>query len=233
MSGATVYLRVNRVGEEICRLAREVTVADLHEATATLGFTGLMSPAIRRVSGRSTVGPAVTALCRAGDNLMMHRALRLAQAGDVLVVACQGEHSAAQWGDMAARYAMQKGLAGVIVQGCVRDADALAELAFPVWASAVWPIHADKGKPGAVNVPIACGGVIVRPGDLVAADGDGAIVIGREHAAGVVEGALARMRREDDTARGIAQGKHLWELTGSVKKYEALGMTEKDAAFDD
>lgn len=118
MTEMKVYLRVNRVDADVCAQAQEVTVADLHESTGHLGFPGLMASRMRRVTpGVKIAGPAVTALCLAGDNLMMHRALRLAQPGDVLVVACQGETSAAQWGDVATTYAKKKGLAGVVVQG--------------------------------------------------------------------------------------------------------------------
>ena len=164
MNPPSVYLRVNRVAAEVCKQARSVTVADLHESSAALGYAGLMAPRMRRITAGQIAGPAVTAWCQAGDNLMMHRALRLAQAGDVLVVVCQSETSAAQWGDVATRYALHKGLAGVVVQGCVRDVDTVAALGFPVWATEVWPIHADKGKGGAVNMPLTCADVLVRPG---------------------------------------------------------------------
>ncbi|MDO9437020.1 RraA family protein [Hydrogenophaga sp.] len=228
-----IYLRVNRVPPELCARARAVSVADLHENTGHLAYTGLMTSAIHRVTPGTVVGPAVTALCRAGDNLMAHRALSLAQPGDVLVVVCQGESAGAVWGDLATRFAQARGVSGVIVQGCVRDVDAVAALGFPVWASDVSPAHADKGKLGAVNVPIVCGGVRVHPGDLVAADGDGVLVVERRHAERVVAGAEIKMRREEDVARRIEQGEMLWNLTGSAQAFELLGATEVDAAYED
>lgn len=229
----SVYLRVNRVAPEVCTQALAVTVADLHESTAQLAYAGLMAPRMRRITGSKIAGPAVTAFCESGDNLMMHRALRLAQPGDVLVVVCQSETSAAQWGDVATRYALHKGLAGVVVQGCVRDVDTVAALGFPVWATQVWPIHADKGKGGTVNLPVVCADVLVRPGDLVVADGDGVVVLPRQHAATVVAAAQAKMRKEDDTARAIAQGQAVWDLSGASAAYANLGIVEHDAAFDD
>lgn len=233
MNPPSVYLRVNRVAAEVCQQAQAVTVADLHESSAALGYAGLMAPRMRRITAGKIAGPAVTAWCQAGDNLMMHRALRLAQAGDVLVVVCQSETSAAQWGDVATRYALHKGLAGVVVQGCVRDVDTVAALGFPVWATEVWPIHADKGKGGAVNMPLTCADVLVRPGDLVAADGDGVLVLPRQHAAGVVSAAHAKMRKEDEIAQAIAQGQAVWDLSGASAAYDRLGVVERDAAFDD
>ena len=233
MNPPSVYLRVNRVAAEVCKQARSVTVADLHESSAALGYAGLMAPRMRRITAGQIAGPAVTAWCQAGDNLMMHRALRLAQAGDVLVVVCQSETSAAQWGDVATRYALHKGLAGVVVQGCVRDVDTVAALGFPVWATEVWPIHADKGKGGAVNMPLTCADVLVRPGDLVVADGDGVLVLPRQHAAEVVSAAQAKMRKEDEIAQAIAQGQAVWDLSGASAAYARLGVVERDAAFDD
>lgn len=234
MTNPTVYLRVNRVDASLCAQARDVTVADLHESTGHLGYTGLMSARMKRVTpGAKIAGPAVTALCQPGDNLMMHRALRLANPGDVLVVQCQSETSAAQWGDVATSYAMAKGLAGVVVQGCVRDTDTVSGLGFPVWSTHVWPIHADKGKGGGVNIPISCADVLVRPGDLVVADGDGVIVIPRLEAAAVVTAALAKMQREADIAQAVRAGATVWDLSGAAQAYEKLGAVEHDKAFDD
>ncbi|WP_423458465.1 RraA family protein [Ottowia sp. VDI28] len=233
MNEPTVYLRVNRVASDTCAQAREVTVADLHESTAMLGFPGLMASRMKRVTPGKIAGPAVTALCLPGDNLMMHRALRLAQPGDVLVVVCQSETSAAQWGDVATRYAMHKGLAGVVVQGCVRDVDVVASLGFPVWATNVWPIHAEKSKGGAVNMPVVCADVLVRPGDLIVADGDGVIAIARQDAQAVVAAAKAKMRKEDEIAAAILDGQALFDLSGAAASYAALGIVERDAAFDD
>jgi 4-hydroxy-4-methyl-2-oxoglutarate aldolase len=234
MTEPSVYLRVNRVAADIVAQARDVTVADVHESMGHLGYAGLMAPRIRRITpGSKVAGPAVTAYCQAGDNLMMHRALRLAQAGDVLVVVSQGETSAAQWGDVATRYACEKGLAGVVVQGCVRDVDTVIGLGFHVWASHVWPIHADKAKGGAVNVPIVCGDVQVNPGDLVVADCDGVVVVPRREAAAVVAAARAKMGKEDELAAAIKGGQAIWDLSGAAEVYARLGIVERDAAFDD
>ncbi|NBP46128.1 MAG: RraA family protein [Betaproteobacteria bacterium] len=232
MSDPQIYLRVHRVAPDLCTRARQVTVADLHENTRQFAYVGLMSSRMRRVTQGHVVGPAITALCRPGDNLMMHRSLSLAQPGDVLVVVSQGETSAAQWGDIATRFAKKRGLAGVIVQGSVRDVDAVTELGFPVWATEVSPVHADKGKLGGVNIPVVCGGVLVHPGDLIAADGDGVIVIQRRHAETVIAGAEAKMRREEEVASRIEAGEMLWNLTGSSTAFDKLGAVEIDAAFD-
>jgi 4-hydroxy-4-methyl-2-oxoglutarate aldolase len=234
MSASKVYLKVNRVAPDIVAQAREVTVADVHEAMGPPGRAALMSHRMRaRQDGKKIAGPAVTAFCWPGDNLMMHRALYLAQPGDVLVVVCQAESSGAQWGDMATRYALQKGLAGVVVQGAARDVDQVRALGFPVWSTHVSPIHPDKSGHGFVNAPVVCEGVNVCPGDLVVADGDGVIVVPRREAARVVAGAQAKMRKEDETAEKIRGGAAVWDLSGAAAIYAKMDIEEVDGAFDD
>ena len=233
MDSSIVYLRVNRVPREVCIAAKDVTVSDLHEAMGVAtARAGLMSPQMRPLNrGMRIAGPAVTAHCAPGDNLMMHRALYLAEPGDVLVVVVTGENSGAQWGDVAARYALQKGLAGVIVQGPIRDTDTLTELRFPVWSTAISPIRPVKEGHGMVNVPVSCGGVIVNPGDLIVADGDGVVCVPREDAKEAVAGARARLDREDSIAAAIRNGKSPWELAKMNDNYQALGVREIDAAY--
>jgi hypothetical protein len=106
--------------------------------------------------GLSIAGPAITAVCAPGDNLMMDRALYLAQRGDVLVVVTHAENSGAQWGDVAAHYAVAKGLAGVILQGCIRDTDTLERMRFPVWSTLLSPSRPAKSGHGWVNTPVSC-----------------------------------------------------------------------------
>lgn len=234
LSRSTVYLRVNRVAADVCSKALKATVSDLHEAYHLLGGRGLMSSRMRpNQQGMRIAGPAVTALSAAADNLMMHRSLYLSQAGDVLVVACADETSGAQWGDIAARYALKKGLAGVVVAGCIRDTDALREIGSAAWSTHVSPIHPDKSGHGSVNAPIVCDGVLVRPGDLIVADGDGVICIAKEKAAAVVDLALERMQKEEGLATKIAEGATPWDLSGASASYQSLDITEIDAAFDD
>ncbi len=219
LNRSKVFLKVNRVDAALCKRALEATVADLHEAMGPHGRAGLMSARMRPiVEGARIAGPAVTAFCGAGDNLMMHRALYLAQPGDVLVVVCQSELSGAQWGDLATRYAQKKGLAGVVVHGCARDVDTVRQLGFPVWATHIHPMHPDKRGHGFVNTPVACDGVLSVP---------------RALAAEAIEGALARMRKEEDAAAAMAGGAAVWDLSGAAAVYATMDVEEIDAACDD
>jgi len=235
MTSSQVFLKVRRVAADIVEQARNVTVADVHESMGTRGRAALLGARMRplKEGQQKIAGPAVTAFCWPGDNLMMHRALYLAQPGDVLVVVCQAELSGAQWGDLATRYAMQKGLAGVVVQGCVRDVDQVRAFGFPVWSTHIWPIHPDKSGHGFVNAPVVCEGVEVRPGDLIVADGDGVICVPRDDAAQVIAASQTKMRREDEAAEKVRAGGAMWELSGAAAIYANMQIQEIDAAFDE
>ena len=232
MDSSRVYLRVNRVEAQICEKALGVSVSDIHEAMGPMARQGLMTSRMRPLNrGLRVAGPAVTAFCSPGDNLMMHRALYLAQRGDVLVVVSHAEDSGAQWGDIAARYAIHKGLAGIVVQGCIRDTDALEQLRSPVWATSISPARPAKTGHGLVNAPVSCDGVIVEPGDLIVADGDGVVCVPRREAGEVIERARQRVERETGFEKEIAAGAHPWHFAGAEAAYEAMDITEIDAAW--
>jgi len=231
MARSKVYLRVDRVAAEVCAGARTVSVSDLHESMgAVAGRQTMMAPAMRPLIPRLRIaGPAVTALCAPGDNLMMHRALYLAQQGDVLVV--HAPEGGAQWGDIAARYAIYKGLQGVVVEGFIRDTDELAELRSPVWYTAIGPSSPRKSGHGLVNAPIVCAGARVEPGDLVVAGGDGVIVIPKAMAPDVVARARERMEREEGQRALIDAGEHPWHLHGGADHYARMDVEEIDAPW--
>jgi 4-hydroxy-4-methyl-2-oxoglutarate aldolase len=229
-----VYRRVTRSDRSLVARAARIPVSDLYEVLpADIRDAALMSPRMRPLLlGLRVAGPAVTARCAPRDNLMMHKALQLAAAGDVLVVD-GGEPSGAQWGTLAALYAERKGLAGVVIEGCIRDADELAARRYPVWSTAISPAHPDKRGAGAVNVPIRCGGVLVHPGDVICADGDGVLVLPHAHLAAAVEQGERRMAHEDEAAAAIAAGKSLFELHDLGHAVVASGVPECDAHWDD
>jgi 4-hydroxy-4-methyl-2-oxoglutarate aldolase len=234
VTSSKVFKKVNRTPADVVLQAREVTVADVHEAMGPPGRAQLMSARMRPLTpGQKIAGPAVTAFCWPGDNLMMHRALYLAEPGDVLVVVCQAELSGAQWGDLATRYALRKGLAGVVVQGCARDVDTVRALGLPVWSTHISPIHPDKSGHGFVNTPVVCEGVNVCPGDLIVADGDGVIAVPRGDAARVIAAAQAKMRKEDEVAAKVAAGAAVWDLSGAAAIYARMEIDEVDGAWDD
>lgn len=139
---------------------------------------GLMSPAIAsQWQGAQCAGPAFPILTREGDNLAIHHALQHINPGDVLVINGLGADTRALFGDLLAEACLGKGIAGVVIDGAVRDADSIGELGLPLWAKARTPAGPTKNGPGVIGGTIACGGLVVAPGDLVVGDGDGVAVV--------------------------------------------------------
>ena len=154
-------------------------------------------------------GPAFTIEVRPGDNLMIHAAMSMAKPGDVLVIDGKGDRTCALMGAIMINACRKLGLAGVVIDAAVRDSEELREIGFPVYAVGTNPNGPTKNVPGRINWPVSCGGVAVRPGDLVVGDADGVVVIEREKAASLL--AAAAKKVEDERARlaDIAAGRNL------------------------
>jgi 4-hydroxy-4-methyl-2-oxoglutarate aldolase len=182
------------------------------------------------LQGRRICGAAVTSYNFPGDNLMIHVALNLAQRGQILFLT-NGGNEGALWGDVACTYAVQKGIVGVIADGPVRDVDALRAMNFPVWATMVSPSHPEKRGPGAANVPVVLAGVLVEPGDVIAADGDGVLVIPRTELNRAVEGARNRSAAEALTRKRIEAGESLYEIANIDAAVRAAGIEQIDAIW--
>lgn len=141
----------------------------------------------------SIAGPACTVKVYPGDNLMVHKSLDVARPGDVVVVDTSGSHMTAVLGDLISTKARHRGIAGFVVDGLVRDVDAIRALAdFPVFARGITPIGPLHRGPGEIGYPVCLGGVVVHAGDIVIGDANGVVVVPRETADDVVE----RLRRQ-------------------------------------
>ena len=151
-------------------------------------------------------GPALTVWCHAADNLMLHKALGVAVPGDIVVVNTQGNMANACFGELMATSAVKMGVRGVIVDGVVRDADALERLALPVYSRGLCPNGCNKDGGGEVGATVACGGVAVRSGDVIIADRDGVTVVPLDDAAEVAELAAAQVEREEKRLAEIEKG---------------------------
>ena len=160
---------------------------------------GALDAAIKPVwDGATIVGAAYTVWTRPGDNLGLHEALRHVQPGDVIVVNGGADESRALLGELIGGKAKVKGVAGFVIDGAVRDATGLAEYAMPVYARALTPAGPYKDGPFALAAPVAVGGVVVSPGDIVVADEDGVVVVPLEMADRVAD--LAEAKHEDELA---------------------------------
>jgi 4-hydroxy-4-methyl-2-oxoglutarate aldolase len=189
-------------GDVAAELAR-YGVATVHEAYRRCGLmTGLTPLCV----DQSICGPAVTALCHAGDNLMLHAAIARCEPGDVLVVATLSPSTHGMFGDLLATLCRARGAAGLVIDAGVRDTQVIRELGFPVWSRAISAAGCTRQAAGWINVPVVCGGVTVCPGDAVRADADGVVVVAQAEAAEVSRTAERRERNEADIRAGYEAG---------------------------
>lgn len=179
-------------------------------ASATLadamGRFNFMDPEIRSRTGFALAGPAVTVLARPGDNLMLHKALQVAEPGDVIVMNTCGGHTTAVFGELMCHTAAGKKLGGLVVDGAIRDVDGIRALGFAAFSRTVSPGSCDKDGPGEINLPIACGNIVVMPGDIVVGDQDGVAVVPRASAAEVLDVVAQMIKREATRIAEIQSG---------------------------
>jgi 4-hydroxy-4-methyl-2-oxoglutarate aldolase len=175
-------------------------------------------------------GPAITVDVRPGDNLMIHAALAIAQPGDVLVIDGKGDLGSALMGEIMTQQCIALGVVGVVIDGAVRDSEAIRELGFPMYAAGCNPNGPTKFVPGRLNHPISIGGVSVNPGDLVVGDADGVTVIERDKAASMLPLAAEKLAAETQRIADIKSRKALrpgWldgalRAAGVIKEGETL-----------
>src|SRR5690349_13636127 len=168
---------------------------------------GGMDPGIKPVwPSPRIVGAALTVWCHSDVNLMLHKAVSLAQPGDIVVMNTQGNTNNSGFGELIATSAARVGVRGVIVDGTVRDVEAFQALRLPVYARGISPNGCNKDGGGEVGAIIACGGVAVRPGDVIIADRDGISVVPLEDAAEVAALTRAQIEREEKRLAEIENG---------------------------
>jgi 4-hydroxy-4-methyl-2-oxoglutarate aldolase len=187
-------------------------VATVHEAAGRTGILDL--PLTRVVPGSRAAGPARTALCAAGDNTMVHALVAHARPGEILVLTSAEPAPVALVGELLATQAQAHGVAGMLVDGAIRDLDELAELGLPIWARFVRAQGATKGEVGSLDVPVVVGGVEIRPGDLVVMDCDGAVVVPADRVDEVLPAALERAERETMVRERYREGELSYDLQG-------------------
>ena len=187
-------------------------VATVHEAAGRTGVVDL--PLIRVVPGSRVAGPARTALCMPGDNTMVHALVAHARPGDVLVLTTAEPSPVAFVGDLLATQAQAQGVAGILVDGAVRDLDELAELGLPIWTRFVRAQGATKGDVGKLDVPVVVGGAEIRPGDLVVMDCDGAVVVPADRVDEMLPAARERAERETAVRQRYRDGDLSYDLQG-------------------
>lgn len=193
-----------RIADELWKRFAGQASSNLADAMGRFAF---MDPGIASRTRLPVCGLAVTVSCRPADNLMVHKAMQVAEPGDIIVVNTCGNVTSAVFGELMGTAATAKGLGGIVVDGAIRDVDALARLALPSFSRTVSAGGCDKDGPGEVNVPISCGGTVVMPGDIVVGDADGVVVVPRESAADVLVLTAQLIERERTRMTEIQAGR--------------------------
>jgi regulator of RNase E activity RraA len=168
-----------------------------------------MAPGIRNLTdeGLRILGPACTVKVYPGDNLMVHKALDIAQRGDVVVVDTSASTMTAVLGDLVSTKARHRGLAGFVVDGLIRDLSAIRALGnFPVFARGVTPTGPLHRGPGEINHPVSAGGIVVYPGDIIVGDLSGVVVVPQEIAGDLLARLDGAATKESDYASAVARG---------------------------
>jgi len=201
--GFRIYTKFTRPDPALVAQFKGVPVAVIGDEMNRLCC---MEARIRPLNKAPLLGVAMTVRTRPGDNLLLHRALDMAAPGDIIVVDGQGELSNAIAGENMMMWAHKRQLGGVIVDGAMRDIEAISKMSMPVFAAGIQPRGPYKSGPGEINVPITCGGIVVFPGDIVAGDEDGIVVVRPAEAAAIVKKAHERHRKEEVTRQTILAG---------------------------
>jgi regulator of RNase E activity RraA len=214
-AGWRINPRVEGPAAEIVAAFREMPVAAIGDAMSrNVGAVGL-----RQYHGRLDevlCGPAVTVRVRPGDNMMIHKALMMVQPGDVLVIDGGGDVTQALVGGLIRTTCVAKKLGGIVLDAALRDVLEWAEEGMPIFARGHTHRGPSKDGPGEINIPIACAGLAVMPGDLIIGDADGVIAVPAQEAASVLEKTRAHLQKEAAIREGNRSG------TSDPERFDAV-----------
>jgi 4-hydroxy-4-methyl-2-oxoglutarate aldolase len=228
MNRNVVVRHIDRADPAVIDGLAEAGTATVHEAIGRVGFAG---PHLRPIQADVRIaGSAVTVLSHPGDNMMIHAAVEMCQAGDVLVVVNTAPSTHGMFGELLATSLQVRGVRGLIIDAGVRDTSELRAMSFPVWSQHVSCQGTVKNTPGSVNVPVVLGGLIVNPGDVVCADDDGVVVVGRDQAAAALDASNSRLAKEAATRLRLAAGELGVDFYGLRAKLLELGVEYVDRA---
>lgn len=158
------------------------------------------------VNEKAIIGPALTVKVFPGDNLMVHKALDLVQPGDIIIIDGGGSRMNGIVGDLIAAKAQHRGAIGIVIDGLMRDLPKAQEVGLPIYARGTTPIGPLHRGPGEVNFPISCGGIVINPGDIICADGDGVTVVRQDFAAETLEKLINKRDSMAEYVAGVRRG---------------------------
>ncbi|MGI6777417.1 MAG: 4-carboxy-4-hydroxy-2-oxoadipate aldolase/oxaloacetate decarboxylase [Acetivibrionales bacterium] len=222
-----IHVRTNiqRPTEDIIKAFYSISSATIHEASGRKGYIDYMIKPIAK--GMRICGPAFTVQCAAGDNIMLHKALERAKAGDILVVSVGGAFDYGYFGDLMATSAIARKIGGLCIEGCIRDSKEIIDSGFPVFARGFCIRGTGKGALGVINYPTVFGGQMINPGDLIIGDDDGLVCVHREDCEAVLQKARQRIEKEKIKAEDLAKGISSVEYNNFGPLFEAAGLVEE------
>lgn len=219
----TIESEIERPDRDVVSAFEDVPSTIVSDVTGNVGVT--MNSGIEPVySEAKTAGTAVTVNASPGDNLIIHKAITVAEPGDVLVIDCDGYTETGHIGELMCTSCQANDLAGIVLDGSVRDCEEIAEMEFPVYARGTHPQGPLKQDPGSINVTISCGGVSVDPGDVVVGDNDGLAVVPKKSAEDVLERAREKITAEDNVREEVKEGAYLFERNGYDELFEDMNV---------
>ena len=195
--GNRIFTEFKRPARELIEAFRDIPSSNINDEMNRLYCMHESIRLINPNTSKQLIGSAFTVKVPLGDNLFFHQALDMAQPGDVIVVDGGGYCNRSLAGEIMLKFAQYKGIAGIVVDGCLRDYDALSRMEMPIYCVGITPEGPYKNGPGEIGVPVACGGQVVFPGDILVGDPDGIVVIHKEDAAEMAEFAQKKKSGED------------------------------------
>lgn len=219
-----VITDIQRVPRDLVDSIKNYPTATIHEA---YGARGALDCHIKPIHvDMKLCGPVVTVKARPGDNLIIHKAIYVAHPGDVLLVDTTAYLEGGFWGGIMAVAALQRGIAGLVTDGSVRDTAEMTKMGFPVFSQGISIKGTTKTCLGSINHPIQFQGVDIHPGDLIAGDADGVVVISREDVPEVLIKAKEREEKELKIMEDLKKGKTTLALYGFTILLEREGLLE-------
>ena len=204
MVGLQILERKRQVPARHVQAFQGLPVANISDCMTRMSAAGPRLRPMHR-SGH-LAGPALTVKTRPGDNLMIHKALMLAVPGDVIVVDAGGDLTNALFGEIMVATAVKLGVAGVVLNGAVRDSEEIGRGQFPLYAAGVTHRGPYKDGPGEINVPIAIDGMVIHPGDLIVGDADGLLCVPYDEVEEILAATRRKMAAEKKTLADIEAG---------------------------
>ena len=201
--------------EEFRRLA-QYGVATIYEAGQRRGLIDIELRQIIRAS--RVAGPAYTVSLGPKGNRAVHEAMKYVAPGQVLVIAVEEPEPIALIGELLALQAKKAGVAGILIDGAVRDVDAIRELGLPIWARWVRARGAAKNDASSLSIPVKIGGVVINPGDTVILDSDGGVVVSKDRVGDILKLAEQREKNENSVRSRLAGGEFTFDLYGLGKE---------------